>query len=489
MSLLLQADARHIPLADGSVHCCVTSPPYWGLRDYKVEPAIWGGVAECKHAGDFSAEHGQFCRCGAWLGALGLEPTIDLYVAHIVEVFREVRRVLRKDGTLWLNMGDSYYGGNKGISGKIHPGDKQATNVGSWSTRSRDTGTLSPTRSGGAPDLKTKDLCMIPARLALALQADGAADPAHMETISRMIAAITASYDDRDQWPDRIRREVERLECEWIDAHRGGWWLRSDIIWAKPNPMPESVSDRPTKAHEYIFLLAKSERYFYDAAAIAEPSVSDHGSGNGFKGEGRLSYMDANGPRGSDEPWPRPAAGWHQGTRAEGAAPRDHRSHAPGRNSRIFKSRDPAHPEEWAGKHRNSDPQSAGRRLLQNEKRRRHDGAPHDQPWGLFRNARSVWTIPIERYSGAHFATFPAALAARCILAGCPKGGLVLDPFGGSGTVAATAFSLGRRFVHMDLKYHELTRKRIPPMAFVPGILAGDNHPRSVGAEEMEKEE
>ena len=180
-------------LPDGAARCCVTSPPYWGLRDY--------GVA----------------------GQLGLEPTPDAYVAGMVEVFREVRRVLRDDGTLWLNLGDSYAGG--GTIGRndttqealARRAEKYGTGTGSGSAVGAS-GTRKP-----VADLKPKDLIGIPWRVAFALQADG-------------------------------------------------WYLRSDIIWAKPNPMPESVRDRPTKAHEYVFLLSKRERYYYDAGAIAEES-------------------------------------------------------------------------------------------------------------------------------------------------------------------------------------------------------------------------
>ncbi len=170
-------DLRTLP--DSLARCCVTSPPYWGLRDY--------GVA------------GQF----------GLEPTPDEYVSRMVEVFREVRRVLADDGTLWLNLGDSYTSAIKGSGG---PSAKQVSNAGSFHSGTQRL----------IPDTKHKDMVGIPWRVAFALQADG-------------------------------------------------WWLRSDIIWAKPNPMPESVTDRPTKAHEYLFLLAKSERYYYDAEAVAEP--------------------------------------------------------------------------------------------------------------------------------------------------------------------------------------------------------------------------
>jgi len=245
-----------------SVHMCVTSPPYWGLRDYELEPQVWDtGLASVQSAkkvrdcivnghkwgeklaaarrshtnedfAEYNKEHyrggghkateqaktrpdnaGQFCQnCGAWRGSLGLEPTLELYIEHIVQIFREVKRVLRKDGTVWLNLGDSYAGspsGNPVYKNWKTGGKKDASD--SYTTKPKEHGNLKP-----------KDLCMIPARVALALQADG-------------------------------------------------WYLRSDIIWEKPNPMPESVRDRPTKAHEYLFLLSKSHRYYYDIEAIREP--------------------------------------------------------------------------------------------------------------------------------------------------------------------------------------------------------------------------
>jgi len=229
------------------VQCVVTSPPYWGLRDYSTAPQVWDGDAACPHEweeetrtldnnngkGDsstaaavaFNAESrykrvvtGACLRCAAWRGSLGLEPTPEQYVAHLVEVFRRVREVLADDGTLWLNLGDSYNSSSQNNHGK---------------GGAMEHAHLAP-RDGWAghrpmvPGLKPKDLVGIPWRVAFALQADG-------------------------------------------------WWLRSDIIWAKPNPMPESVTDRPTKAHEYVFLLTKSERYFYDAASIREPDAgTDH---------------------------------------------------------------------------------------------------------------------------------------------------------------------------------------------------------------------
>lgn len=175
-------------LPDASVQCCVTSPPYWGLRDYGVD------------------------------GQIGLESTPDAYVQKMVEVFREVKRVLRDDGTCWLNLGDSYSGSGKGCMGDGTPSDRGSAKQGT--NRGTAVGVFPETESG----LKPKDLVGIPWRVAFALQADG-------------------------------------------------WYLRSDIIWHKPNPMPESVTDRPTKSHEYIFLLTKSERYFYDHEAIQEAAA------------------------------------------------------------------------------------------------------------------------------------------------------------------------------------------------------------------------
>src|SRR5262245_26754765 len=226
-----------------SVQTVFTSPPYWGLRDYGTEPGVWGGDPACAHewgeergrsmgggvgSGTLQGtQHGELnggdvrfssssssCPCGAWRGCLGLEPTPELYVAHLVTVFRAVRRVLRPDGTVWLNLGDSYATG----AGRVgeHPGG------GAQGEAWRERGAMTSPNRLPIPGLKPKDLVGIPWRVAFALQADG-------------------------------------------------WWLRSDIIWAKPNPMPESITDRPTKAHEYIFLLAKAERYYYDAEAIKEP--------------------------------------------------------------------------------------------------------------------------------------------------------------------------------------------------------------------------
>lgn len=205
-------------LEENSVHCMVTSPPYWGLRDYGGTPQVWGGDPDCDHEWDDE----QSCtKCGAWNGQLGLEPTPQMYTQHLVEIFREIRRILREDGTCWLNLGDSYAAGGSGgqsssstLKGNGHGGEKPL---------SRQLQTLGKgIQRSAPPGLKPKDLVGIPWRAAFALQDDG-------------------------------------------------WYLRSEIIWQKPNCLPESVRDRVTRSHEHIFMLTKSARYFYDHDAIKEP--------------------------------------------------------------------------------------------------------------------------------------------------------------------------------------------------------------------------
>jgi DNA modification methylase len=293
--VLIVADARLLPLRDGCVQTVVTSPPYWGIRDY--------GAA----------------------GQIGLEPDLDSYVASVVTVFREVRRVLRDDGTAWVNLGDGYDAGTRATR---RP-SRKAGKHGYW------TNPLINMRT--STDMGPKQMLAIPWRVALALQADG-------------------------------------------------WILRCDIVWHKPNPMPESVTDRPTKAHEYVFLFSKRERYHYDADAIKEPVTgTSHPRGNGINPKARV--------------------------RAPGAK-------------------------------QNASFSAAVSGLVED------------------RNCRSVWTIQTQAYDGAHFATFPEALVEPCILAGCPVGGLVCDPFVGSGTVGAVAERLGRRWVGTDLTYQPLATAR-----------------------------
>lgn len=347
--MILCGDARHIPLADKSVHCVVTSPPYFGLRRYGAS------------------------------GEIGLEKMPEEYITNLVAVFREVRRVMRDDATLWVNIGDSYWGG-KGQSAQA------------WSTAHQDRATLQgaqhqitgmgetrPT-DGKHPILKPKDLMMIPARVALALQADG-------------------------------------------------WWLRSEIVWHKPNPMPESVKDRPTRSHEMIYLLTKSERYYYDAAAIAEPVTESSLMRLGQDIENQEGSNRGNGGMKTNGPMKAVCFGGIK---------------APGYGSRL------ASGNEW--KPKTGDHKGHSGNVLANG-----TTCP-------MRNARDVWTMATSGYKAAHFATFPAELARRCILAGCPIGGIVLDPFSGSGTTCQVAIDLGRQGIGTDLQpeYLPLAIARAP---------------------------
>jgi DNA modification methylase len=206
-----------------------------------------------------------------------------------------------------------------------------------------------------------------------------------------------------------------------------GWWLRSDIIWAKPAPMPESVTDRPTRSHEYIFLLAKSEHYYYDHEAIKEPSVSDHGSGNGYKRNARLSFADDDGPRGSERPW---------------------------------------QPKSWNGSTFDGQGDLAIHPNVGRKPRtaKIHGNLPGcNGPGQEFRNKRDVWTVGTKPFREAHFATFPPALIRPCILAGCPVGGTVLDPFSGAGTTALVATDNGRNAIGIELnpEYVAMSEKRL----------------------------
>jgi len=299
-------------LPDESVNCCVTSPPYWGLRDYGND------------------------------SQLGLEDTPEEYVSKMTTVFEEVKRILTDDGTLWLNLGDSYYGsrGNYG-GGNRGEGKQRLVKQGSlpnpaWEGREE----YKPAATKKHPSVKPKDLVGIPWRVAFSLQADG-------------------------------------------------WYLRQDIIWHKPNPMPESVTDRCTKAHEYLFLLSKSQKYHYDNEAIQEPAERAGCTPGGTK----YSKPDASGT--------------------------------------------------IMGRHT--------------------EASLHRAPVGTTRNKRSVWTVPTKSYPEAHFATFPPDLITPCILAGCPEGGVVLDPFIGSGTTAQVAKYNGRKCVGIELnpEYCELIPNRV----------------------------
>jgi len=338
-------------MPERSVNTCVTSPPYFGLRDYGCD------------------------------GQIGLEETPDAFVQKLVEVFREVKRVLRDDGTLWLNLGDSYAGSGKGLygDGQSHgsEGAKQKTNKGSIGL-SLSSG---PNNSCG---LKPKDLIGIPWRVAFALQADG-------------------------------------------------WYLRQDIIWHKPNPMPESVTDRCTKAHEYIFLLSKSPRYHFDHEAIREEAVY---GGNEARYERALT-ADKSLPT-EERNGIRPRSSW-KGSEFHSGKTGEHQL------GRASKKRG-----EFNGKTESMPGREAFRAIKE------------------MRNKRSVWSVTSKPYREAHFATFPPDLIVPCILAGCPEGGTVLDPFGGSGTTAMVARNHGRKSILCELNetYIALQMKR-----FEQGVL------------------
>ena len=294
---IIQGDCREAlkQIDAGSVHTCVTSPPYFGLRDY-----------------------------GGGEGEIGSEQEVEEYIDAMVDVFREVRRCLRDDGTVWLNLGDSYMA-QKNVA-------PPPQTIGGQ----RDMPTFIPGNRREQKGLKHKDLIGIPWRVAFALQADG-------------------------------------------------WWLRQDIIWHKPNPMPESVTDRCTKAHEYIFLLSKKSHYYFDNEAIKE-----------------------------DAKWER----WG--------------------NQTVIKEQQGT--ASWIGSKTKEELAAMGKK-----------------------NKRSVWTVNTKGYKGAHFAVYPKKLIEPCILAGCPEGGTVLDPFTGSGTTAVVALENNRKFVGTELnpEYIKIAENRI----------------------------
>ena len=312
---------------------CVTSPPYYGLRDYGRS------------------------------GQIGLEETPQMYVDAMVEVFRCVWDVLEDDGTLWLNIGDTYYN----YRGRTDAFCKQTV-----AKTKQDLPTHSPTRNNKLEGLKGKDLIGIPWMLAFALRADG-------------------------------------------------WYLRQDIIWHKPNPMPESVKDRCTKAHEYIFLLTKSDRYHFDSAAIEEP-IQDVTALRMLRGVSD-THKNVNG--------------------------------APGQTKHSMNQPRPNVRKEF-----DSSMGGGGTSFVGHSGYKKADGTLMIKPT---RNKRSVWTVNTKPYKGAHFAVFPEELIEPCILAGAPTDGIVLDPFMGSGTTAAMALRLGRQYLGCELNedYKPLQEERI----------------------------
>lgn len=511
-------------LPDGLVNMCVTSPPYYGLRDYGHP------------------------------GQIGLEASPDEYVAKMVEVFREVRRVLRDDGTLWLNLGDSYAGSRGGgapseastLQGNGHVGGGPKVRGTTASRRSDDEPI--PRSDVRVAGLKSKDLIGIPWMLARALRdpyyTGPVKDVCDQVWLAAMLDAEGSICGTEYQSGDRIktniyisitntsvpliekcdrlfpqdlkhiyektngasnrkcfRWDVERMDQKalflrtiyphlvakrkqaiigytFIEMQRGlvskkkgylaeqheqrswlmqalsllnsgqdvdipdwcveppslfepGYYLRQDIIWAKPNPMPESVRDRCTKSHEYLFLLSKSERYYFDSEAMKEPAVGGL-AGNTKPTKGGRAYE-----AGASEH--RTAAGLHK----------------------------------WAERQR-ARVDEPNRKALRTDTESRHRSSIHGgqslqaDPDG-FRNRRSVWTVATRPYKGAHFATYPPELIEPCVLAGCPDGGVVLDPFFGSGTTGYVAEKLGRAWVGIEInpEYQALQLERTQQMGLI----------------------
>ncbi len=334
-----------------SVDCCVTSPPYFGLRDYG-------------HAGQ-----------------IGLEETPELFIAKMVEVFTEVKRVLKKEGTLWLNIGDSYWGGKgqSGSRGAEIQGERHL-NGNSLNTDYQTLGGAKQTRPTDRKHdvIKPKDLIGIPWMLAFALRADG-------------------------------------------------WYLRQDIIWAKKNCMPESVNDRCTKSHEYIFLLSKSAKYYYDSDAIMEP----------------IAASTANDKRLANETFSenRPERGY---------------AGSPQQGSGMLKPKGNRKTFRGGGKYTQGQ-------SFDNSTLVKNDSIGNSPNETSLRNKRSVWHVATTPYPEAHFATFPEDLIIDCIKAGCPADGIVLDPFMGAGTTALVSRKLDRNFIGIELnqKYIDIANKRL----------------------------
>jgi DNA modification methylase len=519
-------------LPDASVHCCVTSPPYFGLRDYGT--ATWsGGDAECDHkvgratrgglggkqttnAGSFGDEairQGGSCpHCGATRidRQMGLEPTPDEYVVGMVEVFREVKRVLRSDGTVFLNIGDSYAssavlsqsyrlredltddqrtaaavamfgvrfgehleageravpqvlpGGvhsqalcagpalaGEGVKGELLPeptsglsasnGTEPRNEMGGDRDAGREVRLLRGTstgvpnrgshkrRRGGTPEdaggQESQFHPHLPGNPSAGVPAGSVPDTLlQLQLLNRLLGILSSQAFTLDQIPDEAKayfyRPVEikpkdLIGIPWRLAfalQADGWTLRQDVIWSKSNPMPESVRDRCTKAHEYLFLLSKGPRYYFDADAIAEPVAASTVA---------RWAQDIEGQTGSDR--------------------------VPGKTNGPMKA--------------------VGRKNVSPGKVMAAEPTKGESTFGFgeTRNKRSVWEVVTQPFGEAHFATFPPALIEPCVLAGCPTGGTVLDPFGGAGTTGLVADRLGRDAILIELnpEYAAIAERRL----------------------------
>lgn len=372
---LLHGDCREVldAMPEGSVQCCVTSPPYWGLRSYLPE--------------DHPSKHLE----------IGSEPTVDEWVATMVDVFRRVRRVLRDDGVLFLNLGDSYASNAGGYNAT---GSRGTTSCPSISASTMAAVQKGPRRPPAG--LKPKDLIGQPWLAAFALRADG-------------------------------------------------WWLRQELIWAKNNPMPESARDRCTKSHEHIFLLSKSASYFWNFDAVQEPvnggaharrpmeysGAKRPGFGHGYDAKPKGRYRTEDGWSNDRTP-----AGWATGTDRRHEELQGNFTAARAAVGR--RKGPPGNPPE-------SKTAESGAGIKNNDSM---DAALAESR--SVRNPRSVWSFPTEPFKGAHFATFPQELARRCITAGTREGDTVLDPFGGSGTVGLVADGMQRHAILIDIDERNL---------------------------------
>ena len=387
-------------LKDNSIDCVVTSPPYWGLRDYGT--AQWqGGDLNCSHSygrntrggltqfqknnkgsfGDEAIKSGEHCKlCGAKRIDLqfGLEPTYQEHIQNIVELFRVIKPKLKESATIWLNYGDSYattVNGTKVKDMKKNLQKNRIKNKGKTNGVYDDRGFIDKPFGTIQGSLKPKDLVMIPNRIAIALQ----------------------------------------------DA---GWYIRSEIIWHKPNPMPESVTDRPTSAHEKIWLITKSRKYYYDADAIKEPCTIF-----------------------------------------------EKRDHSVVRNRVLnYKSKRNLNPQAYLEKNIKGNLRGTFRgggnyvnnNSFNNSNNKNTTDKGIEKKTALFKNKRNVWTVTPKPFKDAHFATFPKDLIEPCIKAGCPENGIVLDPFGGAGTTGIVAKSLNRQSILIELnpEYIKIAKKR-----------------------------
>ena len=417
-------------LPNDSVQCAITSPPYWGLRDYGLPPVLWGGDSSCRHSwaklpprrkrspddvrnpDSLQAAHAganielrstEGCvRCGGWLGQLGLEPTPELYVNHLAGVFDQVRRVLRSDGTLWLNLSDTFHTDSPV---RRSSADAFSPNWDPSQTRSRGGARRSASRHG---QLKPKDLAGIPWRVAFELQ-------------------------------------------------RRGWFLRSDVIWDKPNPMPESVTDRPTRSHEYVFLLTKSARYFYDQDAERQPMAEStfERAQNHYANPVDDPETDSKHGSGSPKSYPVLSPAMRAMSPAKSG-------YAPSTLKEVLEGYDGKATKQYDGTGA-QDPSAVKARIIEGVRKRAAGGFTDGVCNGCGRpeaqhvvsakssmtkfgeeaervgtavpcnvggaNLRSVWKIATQPYAGAHYATFPEAIPERCIKLGtsekgcCPKCG------------------------------------------------------------------